>query len=65
VVEDEHLVAEHGKAVEVFRTFLMRDGGDGSLQLSHMRLQRDGYLVAEAALYAGADGTKEPCGGGR
>ncbi len=65
VVKHEHLIAEHGQAIEILRAFLMRNGGDGGLQLRDVRLQRDGHSVAEAALHARADGAEKPRRGGR
>ena len=65
VVEHEDLIAEHGQPIEILRAFLMRDGRDRCLQLRDVRLERDGHLVAEAALHARADGAEKPRRGGR
>src|SRR5882762_2539926 len=53
------------QVIEILRAFLMRDGGDGGLQLRDVRLQRDGHSVPEAALHARADGAEKPRRGGR
>ncbi len=65
VVQHEDLIAEHGQAIEIFRPFLMRDGRDGCLQPRHVRFERDGHPVAEAALHARADRAEKPRRGGR
>ena len=65
VVQHEHLVAQHGQAVEILRTLLVGHRHHRGLQPGHMRLERDGHLVAEAALHPGADGAQKPGRGGR
>ncbi len=65
VVKHEHLIAEHGQAIEILRAFLVRDGRDRCLQLRDVGLERDGHLVAETALHAGANGAKKPRRSGR
>jgi hypothetical protein len=65
VVEHEHLIAQHGQPIEILRTLLMRDRRDRSLQLRDVRFERDGHLIAEAALHARADRAQKPRPGGR
>ena len=64
VVEHEHLVAQHGQAIEVFGTLLVGHGDDRGLQPGHVRLKRNGDPIAEAALHPGADGAQKPGGRG-
>ena len=59
VIEHEHLIAQHGEPVQIFRTLVMSDGGDRSLQPGHVRFQRHGHAVAKAALRAVADDAAE------
>ena len=65
VIEHEDLVAQHRQPIEIVWTLVMGDGGDRGQERRHVRLERDGHLVAEPALHADADGGEEPCGGGR
>ena len=60
VVQHEHLVAQHGQAIEVLGPLMVGHRDHRGLQPGHMRLKRDGHLVAESALYAGADGAQKP-----
>ena len=60
VVEHEHLVAQHGQAVEILGTLVVGHGLYCGLQPGHMRLKRDGHFVAEATLHPGADGAQKP-----
>jgi len=59
-VEHEDLVAQHRKAVEKLRPFVLRHGGDGCLQLCDVRFQRDGYQITESALGAIAHHAQRP-----
>ena len=65
VIEHEHLVAQHGEAIEVLRHFLMRDRPDRRLEFRDVRLERDRHLVAEAALHARRDDAEKPGRRGR
>ena len=65
VVEHEHLVAQHGQAIEILGTLVVGDRRHRRLQPRHVRLERDGHLVAEAPLHAGADRAQKPGGGRR
>jgi hypothetical protein len=60
VIEHEHLVAQHGEAIEKLRALLVGDRGDRCLEAGDMRLERDGDPVAEAPLHACAQGHQEP-----
>ena len=60
VVQHEHLVAQHGEAIEVVRAFLVGNGGHRGLQARDVGFEGNGHPVAEAALHAGADGAQEP-----
>ena len=65
VIQHEHLIAQHREAIEIVAALLVRDGGNRCQQRRDVRLERDGHLVAEAALHAGADDLEEPGRGGR
>ncbi len=65
VVQHKHLVAQHGQAIEVLRALLVGHRRHRGLQPGDMRLERDGHLVAEAALHPGADRAQKPGRGGR
>ncbi len=65
VIQHEDLVAQHRQPIEIVGTLVMGDGGDRSQQRGHVRLERDGHLVAEATLHSSADGGEEPGRGGR
>ena len=60
VVEHEHLVAQHRKAVKQVRPLLVGDRGHRCLETGHVALQRDGHLVPEPPLDSCADHTEEP-----
>ena len=64
VIEHEHLVAQHREPIEILRALLVRDRGDRGLQARHVRFERDGHFVAEAALHARADRAQKPGRGG-
>ena len=53
MVKHEHLIAQHGEAIEILGAFLMGDGGDLSKTCNRatMRFERDGHPVAEATLH--------------
>ena len=65
VVEREHLIAQHRQAVEVLGALVVLDRRDRGLQRRDVRFERDGDLVAEAALHAREHDAQEPRGGGR
>jgi hypothetical protein len=60
VIEDEHLVAQNGQAVQNLGPLVMLDSDYRGLQSRYQRLQRDGYLFAEPALGAVADYAQKP-----
>ncbi len=60
VIEHEHLVAQHREAIEIVGALVVRDGRDRGLEPGDVRFERDGDLVAEAPLHAGADRPEEP-----
>src|SRR5215469_4402593 len=61
VVEDEHLIAQHGQAVEILGALVMLDRSDRCLQFGHVGLEGDRYLVAKASLHARAHRAEKPC----
>ncbi len=65
VVEHEDLIAQHREAVEVFGPLMMSDRDNRCLQPRHVRLERDGDLVPEAALDARRHRAEKPRGRGR
>ena len=65
MLENEHLVSEHGQPVQVLGVLVVRDGDHRRLQPGHMGFKRDAQLVAKPALGAIADHAEEPGCGGR
>ena len=60
VVQHEHLIAQHGQAVEILGALHVLDGSDGCLQLRHVGLQGNRDLVAKPPLHARADRAEKP-----
>jgi hypothetical protein len=65
VVEHEHLVAQHGDAVEQLGPLLMGDRRHRRLEPGHVPFQGDRHLVPEPPLHPGADRAQEPGRHGR
>ena len=60
VVEDKHLIAEHGEPVQVFRALVVLDRRNGRLKLGHVRLEGDRQAVTKPALGAIAHDPQKP-----
>jgi hypothetical protein len=54
------LIAQHGKAVDVFLALVVFDAGYRRLEASHVRLERDGKALAKTALRTVADDAEKP-----
>ena len=65
VVQHEHLIAQHGEAVEVVAPLLQFQTGDRGLQGGHVGLQSDRHPVAEAAGQPVVDDPEQPAEGRR
>ncbi len=65
MVENEHLIAQHGQAIQVVGTLVMRDRGNGGLKPRDVRFQSDLDLISKPSLHADAHGAQEPRRRGR